>query len=795
MLQGYWSNEFGDIAPAGPYQDKSYWICTENWPGQNFPIDLDVYYNTGGFSNGYVPLFIVVGFNNVVYYDDNSEAPVQQAVRDAIDSFPTAGVVVAAPVTDKTVIPSQVLNIDVSNVFIDFEGDPLTITLVSNSDPSKATANLAGNTLTVTVSSTEYVGSTSIVIKGEDVAHGESAQDEFVVNIVGNEWDGASITPLNVDIVIPADQTDTDIVSIVSGIPAVLNFTGSINFISKKSTPVNRSIVVDPNLDRSKLESHDTGITFEKATTPKAQWDQQFAYDVTTLSGGVGAQAGCESDGNFIYTTVWSSADILKFGMDGTYIETFTIPTVTGLRDLAYDGEFFYGGAAGTTIWIMDFAGKRLEGTITSPTAVRAIAYDDASDGFWVNNWDTDMVLVGRDGSTIDTITNIPSCYGAAYDNFSAGGPYLWVNTGTAAGSPATVEKFDIAAHATTGFTFQAAVTEIAGGCFIQEDIVFGTATIGVMAQGERVYGYELCSTETWLTLSNASGAIPVSGNHDVTLNFDAAGLTLGTVKTATLVFKDENNFEYANPVNVTMTIGAATTPDITLSVATINTTAAPEAIDTDSFDMGNVGDGDLDYNITTAYTSKGKAVINVETNDFESGLGYTSSGALTFTTATGGAWNGGTTCAQVISADVNPPNASQVGTLTSGQFDGTVCTSLTLDFDIDFYTSAGLSSGIVEYFDGSSWNQIYSISTTGSASPSIALPTLAVNMQLRFTGDMMNKDLDTFSIDNVVVSGEELVTFTWLTIDSPLSGTVIPAGSTTVNMTCLVVVNVLFLT
>ncbi|MCK4978927.1 MAG: hypothetical protein KAS62_00955, partial [Candidatus Delongbacteria bacterium] len=267
MLQGYWTNEFGDIAPAGPYQGKSYWICTENWPGQNFPIDLDVYYNTGGFGNGYVPLFIVVGFNNIVYYDDNSEVPVQQAVRDAIDSFPTSGVTVTSPITDKTLVPSEVLNIDVSNVFLDFEGDPITITLESNSDPSKATANLVGNTLTITVSTTEYSGSTTVVFKGEDVTHGESATDEFVVNIAGNEWDGASITPLNVDVILDAGETTSDIVTIDAGIPSVLNFSGSINFISKKSTPLIRSVVVDPNLDRSKLESHDSGMPFEKATT------------------------------------------------------------------------------------------------------------------------------------------------------------------------------------------------------------------------------------------------------------------------------------------------------------------------------------------------------------------------------------------------------------------------------------------------------------------------------------------------------------------------------------------------
>ncbi|MCK4979217.1 MAG: T9SS type A sorting domain-containing protein, partial [Candidatus Delongbacteria bacterium] len=158
------------------------------------------------------------------------------------------------------------------------------------------------------------------------------------------------------------------------------------------------------------------------------------------------------------------------------------------------------------------------------------------------------------------------------YDNFSAGGPYLWLNTGTSAGNPATVVQFDIATHTATGVSFQAAVSEIAGGCFIQEDIVYGTATIGVMAQGERVYGYELCSTESWLTLSNASGAITTGGTHDVTLNFDATEWThlkADYVKTATLIFKDEHGNEYSNLVNVTMTVQNAVSIDDNLITTT----------------------------------------------------------------------------------------------------------------------------------------------------------------------------------------------------------------------------------
>ncbi|NOR46329.1 MAG: hypothetical protein GQ534_12145 [Candidatus Delongbacteria bacterium] len=717
----------------------------------------------------------VDGVNMTVNVYDNSQSVIDQFVL--AKSFD--GVAVTSPISDKILAPSGTEDIDLSAVFTDAEGDPLTFTVESNSDPSRATGNIAGNILTITAGSTEYNGSTTMVIKGEDVAHAESANDTFIVNIEGNEWDGASITPLDVNIIVPVDQTDSDIVTITAGIPPVLNFIGGINFISKKLSYTNDTFVPNPNIDRSQAESHESGIPFEKATAPKAAWDQQFAYDVSTSSG-VSGLAGCESDGNFIYSTSWSSADLAKFGMDGTYIETFTIAGVTGLRDLAYDGQYFYGGAAANDIYEMDFTSKTLVSTITSPVAVRAIAYDDANDGFWVNNWAEDMTLVGRDGSTIDTMTGIPSCYGAAYDNWSAGGPYLWINKGTdaASGATATLEQFNIATGATTGFIFEISAFEVAGGSFVQPNIILGTVTIVSLAQGEALYGYELCASETWLTLSNGSGAVTTGATHDVTLNFDATGFTNGTTKTATLTFMDEHGNEYSNPVNVTMNVGAVTNPDITLSAAIINTTAAPEGTDTDSFDVGNIGDADLDYTITHEYTAK-KATINVETNDFESGLLYTNSGSQSWAIAS----ELTVSCAKAVGGGVPLSDA----VLTSGSFDGTICTSLSLDFDqIISVNSSNGPSFIVEYYNGSAWVEIYNGVVSTTASQSLPLPVLTANMQIRFTGNLSTKGaVDTWSIDNIVVSGPEVFTYTWLSFTSPLTGTVIPTGSTTINLTC----------
>ncbi|MCK4981201.1 MAG: hypothetical protein KAS62_12445, partial [Candidatus Delongbacteria bacterium] len=136
-----------------------------------------------------------------------------------------------------------------------------------------------------------------------------------------------------------------------------------------------------------------------------------------------------------------------------------------------------------------------------------------------------------------------------------------------------------------------------------------------------------------------------------------------------------------------------------------------------------------------------------------------------------------------IDASTANPASAVHTATLTSGAFDGTVCETLTLDFD---QTATLNTADIeVEYYNGSAWVSIYTSTASVTGHQAISLPVIATNMQLRFTASFKTKLGSFWCIDNVVVSGEEVVTFTWLTIDSPLSGTVIPAGNTTVNMTC----------
>jgi len=226
-------------------------------------------------------------------------------------------------------------------------------------------------------------------------------------------------------------------------------------------------------------------------------WDILYQFDIATASGLFGL-AGAESDGDYIYATQWSGNNIVKFSMDGTFIETFNISGVADLRDLAFDGTYMYGSNASTTVYQMDFVTHQLIGTFTAPTNVRAIAYDEVADGFWANDWNSDLILFDRSGTVLNTIPNCPEIYGLAYDWYSMDGPFLWLFEGTTNGNGCWLSQWDIATKAPTGV--QHSVSDdfgsqgIAGGLYLSENIVEGKITLGGTMQGgnSQAFGYEL---------------------------------------------------------------------------------------------------------------------------------------------------------------------------------------------------------------------------------------------------------------------------------------------------------------
>ncbi len=258
----------------------------------------------------------------------------------------------------------------------------------------------------------------------------------------------------------------------------------------------------------------------------RSMWDLQASFNLCTVTGAAG-NAGAEFDGTYIYTTRWASNLIHKIDIEGNLIEEFSIPGVSGLRDLAFDGTYMYGGAAGNVIYQMDFNSKTLIGTITSPVAVRFIAYDEENDGFWCGSWADDPTLVSRSGTVLASFsTGLSSQYGAAYDNVSAGGPYLWMfdqGTGACPGSLMIIQ-YDIASGTAIGEAHDACqdLTDgIAGGLFTTTDYISGSFSIGGVMQSysgldDTFFLYEIQGPECLAWSSNPN---PPNGATDVSIN------------------------------------------------------------------------------------------------------------------------------------------------------------------------------------------------------------------------------------------------------------------------------------
>ncbi|HPR18175.1 MAG TPA: carboxypeptidase regulatory-like domain-containing protein, partial [Candidatus Cloacimonadota bacterium] len=225
-------------------------------------------------------------------------------------------------------------------------------------------------------------------------------------------------------------------------------------------------------------------------------FDLQFDWPV----GVAGGEAGVECDGTYLYTSKWNGTVFYKYDLNGNYLEEFSVTGCPGaLRDLCYDGQYFYGGAAANTVYQMDFNTQTTISTIAAPVAVRAIAYDADSDGFWANNWSTTITLFSRTGATLDTFECgvWSSYYGFAWDGYSSGGPYLWGYAQDGNTSNQLVQ-FDIATGLETGVNFDvgtvaAVSTGIAGGLCITDAFVAGYYTICGTAQNIDIWGLELC--------------------------------------------------------------------------------------------------------------------------------------------------------------------------------------------------------------------------------------------------------------------------------------------------------------
>ena len=348
------------------------------------------------------------------------------------------------------------------------------------------------------------------------------------------------VSPVGVFETIEPNQTSTQYLTLLNRASVEeLTYDISINYLTTQPTPSNLTAEEYKHAlsKRRKTEHPDGYIEKAPGANPSQiqysdeNYDLQFEYPCADASG----EAGIETDGFYIYTSKWNGDLFFMYSLDGSYQGSFQIPGVSGVRDMAYDGSFFYGAAANTTLFEMDFETHTLVNSYAVPVATRAIAYDGSEDGFWGNNWSDSPTLYDRSGQVLNSfsIAGDESFYGfACMDDVV--GYILWGYSQT--GNMNTLKRYSLPGGTwesdfdlTEILSLPVPGTDIAGGLYYQQNLVPGWGTIGGLVQNVCLWGIEMGSGYTYSDVGVTQIIKPESGgmlssNEDIIIEITNFG-------------------------------------------------------------------------------------------------------------------------------------------------------------------------------------------------------------------------------------------------------------------------------
>ncbi|MBN1295696.1 carboxypeptidase regulatory-like domain-containing protein, partial [bacterium] len=300
-----------------------------------------------------------------------------------------------------------------------------------------------------------------------------------------------------------------------------------------------------------------------------ALWDVLFAHDVETLTGDnliLGAEF---MNGSFWVTGAAGSASaapnyLYEISSDGsTVLNTFeqaaSGASDWGYRDLAHDGTYLYAGCS-NHFYQIDPADGSVQADITHGLGVviRALAYDPDTATFWTGDFSSNIINFAFDGATITQINSfnlgLASKYGMAWDNYSEGGPFLWVNDQT---NGTEVVQVDPVAQALTGVSHVYSAVGTAGGLFCTVEWNTSKIVLGGIEQGtpDSMFGLELGDYASWLSTDPATGSVPAGSSTDVDVIFDAGGVEYGGTYTGVITLNHNSGDETPIDIPVTMNV------------------------------------------------------------------------------------------------------------------------------------------------------------------------------------------------------------------------------------------------
>ncbi len=143
---------------------------------------------------------------------------------------------------------------------------------------------------------------------------------------------------------------------------------------------------------------------------------------VSMCRGYISGELGIASDGNYIYTSLFNSnGTVNKYSLNGEFIESFVVNAqMNGIRNLTYDGKYFYASDIGNSIYKLDMENKAIIDTIPISEVARHLTYipdlDNGQGGFEVGDWES-SIYVTMQGAKLADGNALKGAAGTAYYN------------------------------------------------------------------------------------------------------------------------------------------------------------------------------------------------------------------------------------------------------------------------------------------------------------------------------------------------------------------------------------------
>ena len=117
------------------------------------------------------------------------------------------------------------------------------------------------------------------------------------------------------------------------------------------------------------------------------------------------------------------------------------------IRNLSYDGTYFYGTEATNVILKLDLYNQIVvDSIITDLNSIRHCSFNRQNGKLLAGDWNSLYSIDTATGVSTRIRNDLENIYGSAFDNLSPGGPYLWLFSQTSQdnGPSAYIRQFSL---------------------------------------------------------------------------------------------------------------------------------------------------------------------------------------------------------------------------------------------------------------------------------------------------------------------------------------------------------------